>query len=64
MFYKNVFFLKHFILKILSDLSEIGNRTFENYWYKSEVGVIFHIIFLFMFSFHIKIANKENSLQF
>lgn len=54
MFYKYVFFLKHFILKILSDLSEVG----------TEVGVIFHIIFFFMFSYHIKIANKENSFQF
>lgn len=64
MFYKNVFFLKHFVLKILSDLSEVGNRTFKNYRYKSEVGVIFHIIFVFMFSYHIKIANEENSFQF
>lgn len=37
------FFLKHFILKILSDLSEVGNRTFENYRYKSEqnLGLVF-----------------------
>lgn len=49
MFYKNVFFLKHFILKILSDLYEVGNRTFENYRYESEQksGLVFTSYFYF-----------------